>query len=266
MITFLYRKVFAFTLKKQLAKSFLYFCAGKSLTPDQKALVIDQNTAFYTSKMHSELENALAALKGRMPWLDLASWAYLIAAMVCVSAVITKPHTDLTLTIALAAGATGFAILMLLLVASTKLFNVTIDERQIRSPSSSIAIQIPLCLIQILLGVSLLMVGSLTHNVSSVISSMAILGMSIVTQYASMSNFLMMFESRPLAYEETREFLKATPGLYTRTAKAWLLDESMEGVTLNIGSLQRLQDFDRPHTCHDAGSSLVTSLAGTQDD
>lgn len=266
MITLLYRKIFAFTLKKQLARNFAYFCAGKSMTAEQRSLLIEQNTSFYTSKMMGELDKATADLKKRLPWLDLAAWGFLLAGLVCIGAVTARSLTDLSLPIALGSGTIGFAIITLLLVKSTNLFNTTLDENRIRSPASSIEVQIPLCLIQILLGVALLMVGALTHNVSSIISSIAILSMSIVTQYTGMSNFLIMFESRPLSYEETREFLSATPGLYTRAAKAWLLDESMEGATLNVGSLQRLQDFDKPVPSWDDESSLTASLAGKLDD
>lgn len=266
MITLLYRKIFAFTLQKQLAKNFAYFCAGKSMTAEQQAMLTEQNTSFYSSKMKAEFDQATAELKNRQPWLDLVSWAYLIAAFVCSGAVIVGSYSNLALPIALVAGMIGFGIITFLLVTSTKLFNVPLDESRIRSPASSIAVQIPLCLIQILLGIGLLMIGALTHNVSSIISAIAILGMSGVMQYTAMSNFLVLFESRPLAYEETKEFLKATPGLYTRTAKAWLLDESMEGATLNIGSLQRLQGFDKPHLDSDDESSLTASLAGRLDE
>lgn len=244
MITLLYRKIFAITLKKQLARNFAYFCAGRSMTPEQRAMVINKNTSFYTSKMMDELSLAFNDLKRRIPWLDLASWTYLVSALACIGALAVTTQSNLTIIIALVSGTIGFGIVMLLLLRSTGMFNETLDEDAIRTLASSISIQIPLCLIQILLGVSLAIVGSLTHNISTIISGMAIMAMIAVTQYTTMSNFLRMFETRTLNYDETKEFLKATLGLYNRDAKAWLPEESMEGGKINIDCLQRLQGFE----------------------
>lgn len=244
MITPLYRTVFSLLLKKQLAKNFAAYCVGEGFTPEQVAKLISQNSVFYTAKLMGELGRATAHLKNRLPWLDLASWSFLVALMACAAAVSLRSYSTYALPIALACATVAFGILAFLLVISTKMFDTTLDEGFVPSPATSISIQVPLCLIQVLLGISLFMVGVLTLSASSLVSGFAILAMSTITQYSAMSNFIFLFESRVLPYEEVREFLKATPGLYTRASKAWLLEEAMEGGSLRIGALQKLQSFE----------------------
>lgn len=243
MITPLYRKVFELILKKQLRRNFACFCAGQAMTDAQASKLISQNEAFYTAKMKEELASGMALIKRRLPWLDLASWSFVLSLVVCASCMLLMTYSELAMPFMLASAALCFGVVTTLLLFGIKIHEVTIDEGTIRRPASAISVQMPLFLIQAMLGASLCVVGALTHSFSSVISGSAVLTMSAVTQYAAMSNFLMLFESRDLTYEETREFLQATPGLYSRDSKAWLLEESMEGASLKIGTLQRLQSF-----------------------
>lgn len=244
MITPLYRKLFSLLLKKQLAKNFAAYCTGEGFTPEQVTKLISQNSVFYTAKLMGELERATAYLKNKIPWLDLVTWSFLVAMMTCAVAVSLRSYSAYALPIALACAMVAFGILAFLLAISTKMFDATLDEGGVRSPAASISVQVPLFLIQVLLGISLFMVGVLTLSASSLISGFAILAMSTITQYTAMSNFIFLFESRVLPHEEVREFLKATPGLYTRESKAWLLEEAMEGGSLRIGALQKLQSFE----------------------
>lgn len=244
MITRLYRRIFELTMKKRLSKNFEMFCAGRGFSSDQEAQINELNTRFYSSKMQVELDLALAEIKSQMPWIDKLSWSYAACVCLCILTILCFELTGLARVFVLACGGVGFCIVIFLLCKTMGVLNGTIDAGRAQSPAASIAFQIPLTLLQILLSLSLLIVGAFTHNISMLISGISIIMVGALTQYTSMGHFLTAFESRLVSYKETNEFLKATPGLYTYAAKAWLLSESMDGSILNIGTLQHLQDFE----------------------
>jgi hypothetical protein len=243
MINVLYRNLFPLLLKKHLTRNFGYFAEGQVMTVEQKSRLIDLNSRFYTEKMMGELDRGFLELKQTQPFINTLSWLFLTCALFCVGAIVILPHNNGSLMVAMGSGGLAFGILIYVLARGFRILNSRIHDPDM-TPASSIATQIPLYLIQCFIGISLVLVGALTHNVSSIISAVAILTMGVVTQYTAVSNFLMMFQGQRLSYEGIREFMNATKGLYPSRAKAWLMEESMDGRHFTIRSLQMMQGFD----------------------
>ncbi|MBI6882427.1 hypothetical protein [Pseudomonas putida] len=242
MITKLYRKLFTHLLTKQLRKKFLCYSAGRSMNLEQHNQVIGLNQRFYETKLMAELETALSEVKHETPWLEVCAWVYAVCAVLCCVCLMVPTDSIIPRLGALTLGGISFGIVIWLLLRATSLFQPERVERlELSSPAACISIQIPLALIQILLAIGLIIVGGFTHSASSLISGTTLIIMSYVTQYTAMSNYIRRFEVVPLDPAGVREFVKATQELYSRASKTWLLNESMEGASLNIGAIQGLQ-------------------------
>lgn len=251
MITPLYRLAFKPLLKRGLKQKFRYFNAGKSLSTEEAQEVISLNQPYYEQKLEQELDLAFEVLKVKTPWLNALSWAFLISVLVCVGSLMLSSLGDWLMAVSLAAGAMSFGIVIWLLLKYTNLLNSTLSDSLGNTPAASMAIQIPICLIQVQLAFGLLVVGSFTHNISSFISGTSLLAIAVITQYTAMINFITRLEMRSLDSAGVREFMQKTAPLYSRASKAWLLSESMEGANISVGILQAMQGKDRAKASED---------------
>lgn len=246
MITPLYRFAFKPLFRRGLKQKFKYFNEGKSLTSEEAQEVLSLNLPYYERVLQQELDLAFDLLKIKAPWLNTLSWLFVFALLICAGSVLLSPLHDWFMGLGLVAGLLAFGIVIFLMIKNSTLFNSKLQGGAENRPARLMATQIPLCLTQVQLAVGIFMTGSLTLSIFSIITSLSIFVIAVVTQLSAMSHFIMRLDLRMLDQNEVREFIKSTDPLYSHASKAWLLSESMAGISLSVGVLQAMQCKDRP--------------------